>query len=218
LAGLLGRYAAVAAALGAFAVAALVLGASGAAQAGTFVCCDESSDSTPAGDLDATFDFAVAGTTLTLTVTNDTAGGGDYNITDVYFNATANVSSLTLTAATHSVLGDVFVHWDPVMMDDMKDGFGDFSYSIMDGEGETDPWLVTPGDSIFFELTIGGTGPFDMSNFGVLNSSGYTMGAKFVNGPGDDSAFGANIPEPSTASLLGLGLVGIAAMRRRGAA
>jgi hypothetical protein len=41
------------------------------------------------------------------------------------------------------------------------------------------------------------------------------MGAKFVNGPGDDSAFGANVPEPSTASLLGLGLVGVAAIRRR---
>ena len=32
------------------------------------------------------------------------------------------------------------------------------------------------------------------------------MAAKFVNGPGDDSAF-ATIPEPGTALLLSIGLV-----------
>jgi hypothetical protein len=196
-------------------VAVLLLSGTGVAQASTIVCCDASSDSTPAGDLNATLDFVVVGTTLTLTVTNDTAGLGDFNINDIYFNTTVDVTSLTLTSATHSILGDVFVHWDPVMTNEMKDGFGIFDYSIQDGIGETDPWLVTPGDSIVYELTIGGTGPFDMSDFGVANGDGYTLGAKFVNGPGDDSAFGANVPEPSTALLVGLGSVMLAGLRRR---
>jgi hypothetical protein len=54
----------------------------------------------------------------------------------------------------------------------------------------------------------------------VANGSGYTVAAKFVNGPDDpeapgmeDSAFGT-VPEPSTAMLLSLGLLALGARRR----
>jgi hypothetical protein len=49
----------------------------------------------------------------------------------------------------------------------------------------------------------------------VANIAGYTLGGKFVNGPGDDSAFGANIPEPGTALLVGFGMLILGASRRR---
>jgi hypothetical protein len=193
----------------------MLLGVAGSSQASTIVCCDMSSDSTPAGDLGATFDFSVVGTTLFLQVTNDTVAPNAFTINELYFNAAANVTSLTLTAATHSGIGDVLTYWDPVMTNVMEDGFGDFDYAIMDGNGETDPWLIGSGQDILFELTIGGSGPFDMSDFGHANIDGYTLGAKFVNGPGDDSAWGANVPEPSTALLVGLGSMILGVSRRR---
>jgi hypothetical protein len=196
-------------------VAVMFLGATGSSQASTIVCCDMSSDSTPAGDLDATFDFSVVGATLFLELTNDTVAPNDFNINELYFNAATNVTSLTLTAATHSTIGDVLVHWDPVMTNVMEDGFGDFDFAIMDGNGETDPWLIGSGENILFELAIGGTAPFDMNDFGLANIDGYTLGAKFVNGPGDDSAWGANVPEPSTALLMGLGSLILGISRRR---
>ena len=53
------------------------------------------------------------------------------------------------------------------------------------------------------------------------NGLGYQAAAKFVNGPDDpespgneDSAFGAVIPEPTTAMLLGTGLL-LLSLRRR---
>ena len=59
-----------------------------------------------------------------------------------------------------------------------------------------------------FELLInGGVGTFTMDDFGPL------VAAKFVNGPGDDSAFGT-VPEPSTAVLFMLGLAGLSLRRR----
>jgi hypothetical protein len=193
----------------------MFLGVAGSAQATTIGCCDESSDSTPAGDLNATFDFSVVGTTLFLDVTNDTLLTGDFNISDVYFNAAGNVTSLTLTAATHSGIGDVLTNWDPVNTNAMKNGFGIFDFAITDGNGETDPWLIGAGESILFELLIGGTGPFEMNDFAVENSDGYILGAKFVNGPGGDSAFGASVPEPNTALLVGLGGLILGVTRRR---
>jgi hypothetical protein len=186
-----------------------------AASASTIQCCTISSDATPAAQLDATFDFQVTGAVLTLTVDNDTLAPNEFNINQIYFDATASVTSLSLSTATHSFAGDVTSDWAPVLTNQMPDGFSVMDFGLADGMGEMDPSVIQPGENIAFVFSInGGVGTFTDADFGPL------VAAKFVNGPSDpeppfseDSAFGT-VPEPSTAVLLSLGLVGLSARRR----
>ncbi len=177
-----------------------------------------SSDATPASQLDASFDFSVAGSTLTLTVTNT---GTDFNVNEVYFNGTSIVTSLSLTSATHSATGDVTAAWAPVEPGSGADGFGVFDFALTDGVGQTNPNIMMPTESIVFVFAITGSGGYADSDFIVGNSMGYQASAKFVNGPDDpespgneDSAFGA-VPEPGSALLLLLAGSSLAARRRR---
>jgi hypothetical protein len=193
----------------------------GAASATTISLSDVSSDATPASQLDASFDFSVAGSTLTLTVTNT---GSDFNINQVYWNGSGLVSALSLTSATHSAAGDVTSVWAPVEVGSSADGFGSFTFALTDGVGETNVNILEPGESIVFVLSITGSGGYADVDFIVANGSGYVAAAKFVNGPDDpedpgneDSAFGAAVPEPAAGALLLLGLAGLAARRARGA-
>ncbi len=193
-----------------------------AATASTIQCCTFSSDATPAAQLQSTFDFQVSGSTLTLTVDNDTLAPNEFNINEIYFDASVSVTSLSLTSATHSDnsagnnFGDVTSGWQPVFTNQMADGFGPFDFALFDGQGELNPAQIGPGENIEFVLSInGGVGIFSMDDFGPL------VAAKFVNGPDDpedpgneDSAFGT-IPEPTTGALLGMGLLGVAWHRRR---
>ena len=79
-----------------------------------------------------------------------------------------------------------------------------------------------PGENVVFELLINlGSGTFTMADFEDLSQDTSATGnilslaaAKFVNGPGDDSAFGNAIPEPGTAVLMALGLLGLVAVGR----
>jgi hypothetical protein len=165
-----------------------------------------SSDETPAADLDATFDFGVAGSTLTLVVTNTTTAPNEFNINEIFFNASNDVTSLSLTSAMHSAEGNVMMDWGPLDTSVMVDGFDTFDFGLTDGMGETHPSVIGPTEFITFMFSITGTSPFNVDDFNQPNSSGYTAAAKFVNGPGDDSAWGA-VPEPSTALLVATGLL-----------
>jgi hypothetical protein len=193
-----------------FAAAALLaLGSS--ASATTITLSTVSSDATPVSQLDATLDFVVSGTTLTLTLTNT---GVDFNVNQVYFNGSGLVSTLSLISATHSVAGDVLAAWAPIELGSSADGFGAFDYALTDGVGQTNPNILNPGENVVFVFTVN-AGLTD-SDFIVGNVNDYVAAAKFVNGPADpespedeDSAFGT-VPEPATSLLLVLGLAGLA--------
>jgi hypothetical protein len=197
---------------------ATALGFAAPALATTISLSSDSSDATPASQLDADFDFSVSGSTLTLTVSNT---GSDFNINEIYFNGSGLVSSLSLTSATHSVAGDVSAAWLPIEPNSMADGFGTFDFALTDGVGQNNPNVMNPGESIVFVFAITGSGGYADADFIVANGSGYTAAAKFVNGPDDpespgdeDSAFGA-VPEPLTAWLLAVGLGGLLAAGRK---
>ena len=80
--------------------------------------------------------------------------------------------------------------------------------------------LIQPGLARVFTFTILGTGPFFDTDFVALSQQFDTnilsfAAAKFVQGPGDISAFGANVPEPGTLALLAGSLIALVIARRR---
>lgn len=205
-------------ALSLFAASALAVGN---AHAAVITLSDASSDATPASVLDATLDFVViGGNTLQLTVTNDTTAPNEFNINEVFWNASSGVSSLNLTSATHSSAGDVFSAWTPVETPTTPTGlFGTFQFSLTDGVGETNPSVIQPANDVVFLMDITGSCADTLSctdiDFVVPNSNGYVAAAKFVNGPGDDSAFGAAVPIPAAVWLFGSGLLVLMGISKR---
>lgn len=182
------------------------------AEAGVIHLSQHSSDSTDAGVLDArvSFDVLDAGSTLRLTVFNDTANPNAYFINQVYFNASDDFL-LSLTSPASG--------W--ALQTNQQGGgvFGTFDYALIGGNGN-DPDQVAPGGSLVFELdVVGGTAVMAdfTASFSVVNNPNQkssVVSLKFVRGPGDDSAFGASVPAPaSTALMIAAGL--IAARRRR---
>lgn len=207
---------------------ALLLLAAAPMQATTITLSSMSSDETPYQQLNATLDFQVAGSTLTLTVTNDTADPAAFNINELYFNATDDVTSLALVSAVKDGSSDVTAGWT-LSTDESVAGFGTFDFGLTDGVGFDNANVVNPSGQVVFTLDIGGTGPFDMVDFVDRTSEpdGAFAAAKFVSCRGsecfedDDSAFGKQndpsfvLPEPGLSALVALALGGLVAIRRR---
>lgn len=194
-----------------FAVAAISLSVSAGATQVTL--SSVSSDVTPASILDATFDFSVAGMNLTVVVNNDTAAPYAFNINEMFFNVSGAVTNVMLTSAVHSAEGNVASDWMTPRTDWMVDGFGEFDHGLTNRAGENDPSIIGPAEYVTFVFGISGTGPLTDADFIQPNANGYLAAAKFVNGPGDDSAWGT-VPEPSTALLLASGLLLLGGQRR----
>jgi hypothetical protein len=79
------------------------------------------------------------------------------------------------------------------------------------------PMTIEPGGTEVFSFTILGSAVESdfTTKFSALPPGNHAaiVAGKFVSGPGDDSAFGATIPEPASFGLLLAGALG--AMKRR---
>jgi len=181
-------------------------------------------------DMDAMLTFDVVGSTLTLAVENLTPeiDGVDpeLNINEIYFNAAANVTGLTLT----DVIGSPLSKWDSEFIQGggptdignphQVNGFGKFDMYLIDGVDDQ-PHVIDPGETVTFIMSITGTGPFEDADFAYQWSAqvdGHILSraaAKFYNGPPEMSAYGNNVPEPATICLFGFGALALLRKRKR---
>lgn len=191
-------------------VVVVATAASSALGGAVLTLSDFSSDETSAALLDARFEFDVLDDTLELTVSNDTGGAAGFDISAIYFNASDTISALSLAS--------VATGWE-LLNDQRADGFGTFDFALISVSGN-DLYEIAPQESFTFTFDIVADDPFfDVaftSQFSIIppGSMPAVAAAKFISGPGDDSAFGAVIPEPSTFMLL-LAAIGMASTARR---
>jgi hypothetical protein len=191
----------------------LVAGQAGAA---SFTMSDISSDSTPAAQLKALIDVSVSGSTLNVSIRSQTAASAPFDIGSLYFNASPDVIGLTYTGAREGNSSLWGFYDSGRAVNNWK--FGTFDFALH-GSASNAAALILHGHSNLFSFSIlckqgvvcDASDFFSgMSQGGDLSALG---GLRFVNGPGGDGAFGGTgtpIPEPSTALLLTLGLVGLA--------
>jgi len=204
------------------AIAAIALLVASSASATVIQLSEMSSDETPASALSALVNISVSGTELTITLENQS----DYAITDFYFNASTDVSVLSLTSVEIASV-DQTAAWDDVV-DLTASGFGADGMGLFDAHVfNTDPLSATT------QIEIGQTATFTFAINSGLSAMDFVelstnppgefeklFVAKFQAGPGGDSAYGgsaAPVPEPSAALLFFAGfLVTGVAVRRRG--
>jgi len=212
-------------------VAATLLGLIGFGFAGTAgattltldMSVEFSGGTPPAGGIPwvtATFDDSFGGAnTVRLTISNTNLTGDEFNAA-IYLNFDPNLdaSLLTFTAFDNSASGPNSVTGlnDDFMAD--GDGFFDILFDMPPPPGDD---KFSAGESIIYDLTYTSAitaGSFDYGSVLGGGNGSFLAAAHIQETAGGESGWvGAPIPEPSTALLLGLGLVGLSLQRRRSA-
>jgi hypothetical protein len=183
---------------------------------------------TPASVLDALVSFEIgefdggnAGDELRITVQNTS----DYDISEVWFSLSSDFTGFSILSPSDSGADDGY---DLITGATNVDGFGDFNLGlVVDMDVNLNDDLIENGETHVIILSFTCSGTCDEGDL-VVNGSGKLVAAKFINGGavfeeeegGNDSAFGASgtdavVPEPSLSWLIGVGLAGLFAARRR---
>ncbi|MBW2274956.1 MAG: PEP-CTERM sorting domain-containing protein [Deltaproteobacteria bacterium] len=183
---------------------------------------------TPASVLDAIVGFEIgefdggnAGDEIQLTLQNTTSGGpgaGDYDVSAFWVNLSSDITiGSILSPGAGANLGWELTAPPP----DQLGGLGTFNLGVeLIGDVNLNPDLIAPGETATILISFSCSGTCDDGDV-INNLKDKAAAAKFrnggnVNGDPNDSAFGASpVPEPTTAVLLALGLVGIGFARRR---
>lgn len=168
-----------------------------------------------------TFDDSFGGpNTVRLTIENTNLTGIESNV-EIYLNFDPNLdaSALTVNAIDNSasVPNSIQTGNDAFKAD--GGGFYDILFDMPPPSGQT-AVRFSAGESIIYDLTF--TSAIDASSFDFLSVGGIPGNGDFLAaahitriGPGGDSGFiGAPIPEPTSALLIGLGLLGLGTRRR----
>lgn len=197
-------------------VVVLPLLVAGTAKGTEIELSDFSSGDNPPEVLDALLDFSIAGSVLTLAVSNTTDTNVPeltFEINEIGFNATAEVTDLILTSG----LADWMFVFDQSGASGQMDGFGNFDAHLTWGS-DSNP-TVLPGETAIFTFDIVGVG-FDKASFITdFSQDGKMMTMKFAakfirGGPDDLSDFGA-VPEPASLGLLMVGMLSLLCRYRR---
>jgi hypothetical protein len=182
-----------------------------------------SSNNVPASWMDASMNLSVANVgywELTLAVSNltpENAGDTAFDMSELYFNTIAPISSLTLNSVSVGNVSD----WTLTLnMDNIQcDGFGMFDISII--TSDITSIYIDEQETVTFKITIdGGTPPYSDTDFYDLSfqNDNHILSygaAKFIHGgPGDLSAYGGYVPEPATILMIGLGALALLRKRR----
>jgi len=185
-----------------------------------------SSDSSnvPPNWLDARMAFSIVDdgswklTVKALNLTPEKDGDLAFNINELYFNTTANITNLTLD----SVIGGNKDDWTLTFNTDNIHigGLGLFDISLISNNSSIE--YIDPHEYLKFTIIIDGVSPsYSETDFIALSSpSGESYvaygAAKFFGGGSEDlSAYGAYIPEPATIFLLGLGALALVRARKQ---
>jgi hypothetical protein len=158
-------------------------------------------------------DFQVSGSTLTLSVSNDSTG---FDITGFYFNVSSNVADISLTSGPADwKLEDQYSRNVP------DTGlFGVFDYIVGVKGKKAANAKLDPGDVATFMFAIDSAGPLTAADFttevSLIDDGEVEAIAAARFGTDADSPIGAtHAPEPTTGLLVGMGMCWLAASRSR---
>ncbi len=167
-------------------------------------------------DAEVVWGFDAGTNVLTMQIFNQTSWPTDYTLSELYFNVSNDVTSL-------SILSDGPLSNTSLNPNSTAGPFGTYDYEFDMGWGN---WGLTDGNDVTVSFLVTGSNLDTLDFFNGLPSgachdfSCNIAAVKWTQGPCDDSVYagslnGCVVPEPATIGLVGLGLAALG-LRKKG--